>query len=467
MNRSLIRIPSWKIFISILAFIAVICSGLSFLLIPSLSIYAPFVIVGCIAVIVAVLVGFTEPALFTYITLFVILLPTELIPASINSQLNRLITVLAFFYWLINAFSKKRKFSLSISSAFMICFLFWSAISLTWASHFSDGLTTLQVYGLRMIVFLLVIPNVIVTKRDLRRLMQVLVVSGILLLIVSLQTVLQGYSPGTRLQVLDVNENALGLSFLVSVFAAIWLVKESPQEHRMIKNILVAVFLLASVAMTGLSGSRGSAISWGIALLVMLFFKPTRGWAIFSLLAIAITGLFAPAVFSTTINRFFGVQGDTALGGREYIWPAAWSLIKDHIFVGVGIGNSLFSVVPYLIRTGAKYVVTSGEPMHNPVLTIWSETGIIGLILYLGVLASALLSFIKQWQKSTFLAKGSLESYYPLILAVTGGFLSSWIKGGGMEISFTYFLMISLLLIPSVLNNQLNSENPPDEKQEI
>jgi len=41
------------------------------------------------------------------------------------------------------------------------------------------------------------------------------------------------------------------------------------------------------------------------------------------------------------------------------------------------------------------------------------------------------------------------------------GFLASWIKGGGMESSFSHFLVISFLLIPSSLNKSSFQEQAP------
>jgi O-antigen ligase len=306
-----------------------------------------------------------------------------------------------------------------------------------------------------------VIPNVIHSKKDLQEMMKVIVFSGVLLIFVSIKTVLQGYTVGTRLQVLNVNENAIGMNLLLSVFAAIWLEQNSELKHKNLFIFLTAIFLLASIAITGLSGSRGSAISWGISILIITFFKPTRRWGTFSLLIIAVAALFVPSIFTTTIERFLVVQGDTALGGREFLWPAALRLIKDHFFLGVGIGNSQFEMVPYLLVSGARTVMRSGEPIHNPILVIWAETGIIGLAMYLGILGSVLVSFLKNWKNSISIDGQTHNSYFPIMAAVAIGFLSSWIKGGGMESSFTFFLLISILLSSSVLVS-----NTPSMKKE-
>lgn len=452
-----------KSIILLLTILFVIAAGTSIYWLPQISYLAPLIVLAGIGLLVAILFGFTNPAIFTYITLILVLLPTSLIPTALNSQLNRLATAMALFFWLINTFDKKRSLVITATTGVMLVFLIWSAISLSWAGHFSEGLTTLQVYIFRFLFFMVVLPNVIRTRKDLDGLQIAIVLSGLVLAAASLMSVLRGYVPGTRLQVLDENSNAIGTYLLISGIAAIWWAQEAPKQHKKIKILLAAVFLMVCIALTGLSGSRGSAISWAVTLIALLVLKQTRAWGIFALVAIGIAAIAVPSVFETTINRFLVVEGDTMLGGREYIWPAAWELIKDHTFFGVGIGNSFYEIVPYLIHTGDPYVILSGEPIHNPVFVLWAETGLFGLFLYLGILLSAAISFLRQWIFSLQRGDHNLGSYYALTFSLTAGFLLSWIKGGGMENHYTYFLVLSLLLIPSVITQ---NSSPGDVSHE-
>jgi O-antigen ligase len=89
--------------------------------------------------------------------------------------------------------------------------------------------------------------------------------------------------------------------------------------------------------------------------------------------------------------------------------------------------------------------------IHNPVLAIWAETGILGVSIYLGVLGSAVWSFVRHYLIIRKLGSHSLLPYFPLVASIFLGYMASWIKGGGMESEFTYFLMLALLLIPSGL----------------
>lgn len=434
----------------ILTITLALISGTSFLVLPAF--YAPvLVLAGAVTVVVAY-ACIRKPVLALYLTLFVIFLPTSLIPAEISSLLNRATTILALGAWLLDTFMRRRKIRLSISTLIMLGFVTWSAVTWLWAGNQSEGLTIIQMYLFRIALFLLVMVNSIRSKNDLNGLMNTIALSGGLLVAVSLATILlQGFTPGGRLKVLNVNENSLGIHLLLATPAVLWWALYESERPHPIKKLIAIAFLAVSIALIGLSGSRGSAISLGVTLLLFLLFNPTRGWGLLGLLVVGLAGIAAPVIFSTTIERFLVAPGDTILGGREYIWPAAWNLINQHFFVGVGIGNSQFEIIPYLRELGAYWIVPTGEPLHQPLLVIWSETGLIGLLLYVGGMASAVFLFAREYFRRRRWNQPYLMAYFALFTSIFLGYMASWIKGGGMETDFSYFLMLALLIIPSGL----------------
>lgn len=56
-----------------------------------------------------------------------------------------------------------------------------------------------------------------------------------------------------------------------------------------------------------------------------------------------------------------------------------------------------------------------------------------------------------------------LTPYFALISCLFASYMPSWIKGGGMESDFTYFLILALLVIPS----QLEDIEEPETSTEI
>ena len=425
-------------------------TGASFLIIPSP--YSPLIILAGIVGIILLFTWLHKPLWALYFTLFVVFLPTSLIPADVNSLLNRSATIIAFLVWVIDLIRRRRSVIITTSTLFMFLFILWASITLIWATDSSVGIQILQRYMLRLILFLILITNEITKRKDLDGLMNTLALSGGLMAMVGLGTIfLQGYTAGTRLEVLDVNENSLGLELLITTPAVLLWALRPMKNKNPIKKWLAAFFILASIGLTGLSGSRGSAISLGITLLAFLFWKPTRPWGILGLVIIGIAAIAAPILFSTTIGRFLLVPGETILGGREFLWPAGWQLISDHFLLGVGIGNSPTQVLTYLGYLRGFSLSSIEEPLHNPILVIWAETGLPGLILYLGILVSALFSFGRCYLQSMRIGAKHMIAYFALTTSVFIGYLASWIKGGGIESDFSYFLILALLLIPSSL----------------
>jgi O-antigen ligase len=275
---------------------------------------------------------------------------------------------------------------------------------------------------------------------------------GWVLLLTSAFTMLTtGYLPGTRLQVGDENSNGLGISALISLPGVLWNVIGPSRSKRSLHTILAFGYLALTVIVVAASGSRGSAISLLVTLLAMLLFRQTRPWALacFSILVVAVIA--APSLFTTMLVRFLGSAGDTILGGREYIWQAGFRLIADHLFFGVGIGNSSYSVVPYL-RMFTNTAQLKSAALHNPVLAILADVGLPGIILYLGIVMSAVWSAFMVFRKQRMEARPYLMAYFSLVSAIFVGFMTSWIKGGGMESAHSLFMMAVMLLIPASLD---------------
>jgi O-antigen ligase len=279
----------------------------------------------------------------------------------------------------------------------------------------------------------------------------------------------QGYTPGTRFKLLDANENAIGTLALVASLGVLWLATHQSRPKRFPTNVLTFFYIIFMIGLIGISGSRGSILSLLIALLAFSYWSSTRRWAKLSLAIILIILIVAPMTFLTTFERFTDSTSDNLaqLGGRTALWHAASQVILAHPFGGVGIGGSSYAILPYLWMVSVA-VGRDGVAVHNPILTVWSETGIIGLVLYLGALGYAIWSFITQYYRYKKLdIQKKFISYYPLVGSVFLGYMASWIKGGGAQADHTYFLLLALLLIPSSLDINQVIQKDNDNTQAV
>jgi len=440
-----------------MAILLIIIAGASGLVYPSP--YAPLIVGGIVAAAAILVVLLREPIWALYAAIFVVLLPSGLIDQQLNSILNRSLAVVALFTWMFSVIVRRQRVTWTWTTLLMFAFILWSGVTLYWAGDSSIAITSLQVYTLRLALFLFLLLNEIKTIENLDGMMNVLAISGWVIALVGVGTYFfLGYTPGTRFQVLSVNPNGLGISLLVTMPAVLWQATHPSRRHHMLMIFMASVFLLLTIGLVAASGSRGSAISLLITLVAFWFWKSTRLWGMIALLILVLAVIVAPFIFITTIQRFAVTPGDTLLGGRETLWQAGWLLISKSPWLGVGIGNSPYALVTDLGLVG-DIGVQGGISMHNPVLTIWTETGIVGILLYLGVLVSAVWSFVRDYYRYKSQGIQYLLPYFALITAVSLGFMASWVKGGGLESDFTYFLILAFLLIPSGLDIKGSERN--------
>jgi putative inorganic carbon (HCO3(-)) transporter len=442
-RRSFLRMPNiWRVGLILLAIGSSLTAGAS----PLASL-----IVGGAVIASALGIAFLQnPAWALYAAIFLIFLPQGLIPDShLHSRSIELALLLALLSWLLNAAFHRRRIIWVSTSLLMAGFLIWSVITLFWAPSLLLGRRELVQYTIGLVLLLLLV-NEIDSLQTLDGLMGTLALNGWVLVLAGIGTILsQGYEAGTRLGVLEMNENEFGISLIVTMSGVLWHTLQSSKRQRALKMLLSVIFILLVLVLVALSGSRGSAISLLATLVVFWFWKPTRPWGRLGLLILALAAVSAPFILSVILDRF-AEHATGGLGGRLVIWQATRLLIRDHLWRGVGIGHASYAVVPHL---GMLTSLEGRERMsiHQPVLQIWAETGILGMLLYLGVLGSAVWLFVRQYLHLNRTRVRSLAAYFALISCVFAGYMLSWIKGGGMASAPSYYLLLALLLIPSRL----------------
>ena len=416
--------------------------------------FSPLFTFGLLLVPIICLMILKNPPLALYAALFMLVIPPGIIPGDLHLLFTRFFTLAALGTWALEMIAQRRPMVWTSTMLLMLVFLGWSTATLLWASNLSVAIDTLITYILRFALCLVLISNEITTKKTLSGLMHTLALSGWLFVLIGIGTVLLGdYQIGTRLQILGGNENTLGGLFPLVVPAVLWQANRDEERVGLIHRLLGIVFIAASLLLVALSGSRGSAIAWTVTVTGFVLWRRTRFWGVVGLLMLATAAIAAPLLFYTTLGRFGVHPGDTALGGREAIWQAALLVIREHLWLGTGVGNAPYEVMPHLreLRSVWQY---EWAAIHNPLLAVLADTGLPGLFLYTGVLISAIWSFIRQWRRHHEIGLVGLGGYFPLVASACAGYLSDWIKGGGAETNITYFLMLALLLIPAQWNRQ-------------
>jgi O-antigen ligase len=148
-----------------------------------------------------------------------------------------------------------------------------------------------------------------------------------------------------------------------------------------------------------LTGSRGGLICFGAALLVAVLIAG-RWRTKLALIAVLIAGgsvvyfaLYAPPEIRERLGN--ASQGEIQQQeGRFTLWAVGWRVVEDHPVIGVGAGNFTEVSTRYVLEPGTVFrtdrVIDSPGGVHNSYLQLLSETGVIGLALYLAILLSSL-----------------------------------------------------------------------------
>ena len=150
------------------------------------------------------------------------------------------------------------------------------------------------------------------------------------------------------------------------------------------KGIAKKLMLLAALGITMLAMvltfSRGCWLGamFAIALLVVMI---DRRFIILGILALMAMPFVLP---ETIINRFMSIgnMGDSSTSYRVYIWLGTLAMLKDYWFSGIGMGITSFNTV-YPIYS---YNNVTTPHSHNLFLQIVVEYGIVGLIIFAGVM---------------------------------------------------------------------------------
>jgi len=134
-------------------------------------------------------------------------------------------------------------------------------------------------------------------------------------------------------------------------------------------------------------------------------------------------------------------QGTTFL--RLSLWRAAWEMVQDHPWLGVGLDNFLYYYGDY-VRPGAEIDRWLSHP-HNLVLDFWLRLGIGGVVALVALLAGFLKRSLTAWRSSpegdyramtlgfiagvaTFVAHGAVDSsYFVVELAYWFMFALAWV----------------------------------------
>ena len=181
------------------------------------------------------------------------------------------------------------------------------------------------------------------------------------------------------------------MSFFVVL--ALWYGKNAPRLS--LRLLAAAVALLAAVAITQLSLGRTGYVLLvlGVSSFVFFALKGYQRWL--ALLTIVVAAGGAYAVSQTAQDRVHLAISEarnsesmeiTSIGGRINFWKHTWELVQQRPLTGWGTGS--------YHDEWCRHVTTPGwcdfgdRHPHNQYLLFWMENGLLGVLLFVGILVA-------------------------------------------------------------------------------
>jgi O-antigen ligase len=152
-------------------------------------------------------------------------------------------------------------------------------------------------------------------------------------------------------------------------------------------------FIVVGLVSIGLTASRGGMVAATVALMIvpLTMTKLSPGRLIAAVALLAVSGVLAAAYIPGKIVQRLATTGteveDLSLGGRFKLWEAGLKALTERPLTGYGAGYWRQAVAPWL--------GPNPQVAHNSFISVAVETGIVGLLLYLGMFFAVFLALMR------------------------------------------------------------------------
>jgi len=288
------------------------------------------------------------------------------------------------------------KFLKSYKYIFLLFFIFFSALSLlNSGAHIQQSLIALILKWGKRIAICLVVIDTLPNFARLKNAYLVLIFSSA---IIGIDGIIQKFTGvdlfryknlsktddgfyGITASFNHYNDFGSYLVVLLSLIFSILILKRLRFSYRLAVGLL-GILLSICIVFTF---SRGSWLAMFISFIFMAILSGSNIKRLIPVfLLVAVVFLF-PA-FHERLFLTFKAGGDS---DRFRYWLAAWKMINEHPFFGMGIGTFMANFSKFLPNSNISYA-------HNCYFQIWAETGIFSLISFLLFVGAVLFGGIKK-----------------------------------------------------------------------
>ncbi len=279
-----------------------------------------------------------------------------------------------------------------------LIFIAWQCCSVVWAVNQSVAITRLPTMG-SLLLFYIVVTCCEFSEREIARIMRLSIFGGCVAAAVCIYLFHSGvffenvsmrgtFSIGN--QQIESNVFAAGLLLPLSLVIGEFLAA----KRLGFKLLLIFCAFLIALGIF-YTTSRGGLLA---VVVMILFYVRKAGLSWRALAAPVLLGsalLLAPGYLFIRLLQ----AAETGGAGRLYIWQTGLAAFKDYFVVGAGLDN--FQLIYYDYAAKATHFAGLNRPPHNTFLQVAVESGVIGLLLFILVIAA---HFRLAWQREALVS---------------------------------------------------------------
>jgi O-antigen ligase len=351
----------------------------------------PALPVTIIAALVLFILLYHRPAYGLALIIFYapfFLFPVELYRFAFPmAELLTLITFAAWLLHMLHIWAKTRRFpefNLRRMDVMAALFVGLGLMALFWSKERDLALTELRTLFIEPALFYLMFRTLPLTQRDVLRMVDALLLAGLVVCLVGIFLYLRGEAVITaeesarRLASVYGSPNNVALFLGRCIpFTLIFALVPLDQRRRIFGAVLCIVMLL-TVMLTQSVGGLFMGVPAAIAAVLLFAYGRRAALPIVILAVIALIGFAVGANVSERFARALDFSQGTNFY-RVRVWQSALNIIQDHPLTGLGLDQFLNAFRGYYIYPDAWEEPNLSHP-HNILLDFWIRLGIGGVM---------------------------------------------------------------------------------------
>lgn len=278
-----------------------------------------------------------------------------------------------------------------------VLFIFWIYITHPQAAWFGSDRNWLLTY-LQLVVLAFLAEELLDDPKKMRIFIWVFSIAAVLSALVAIQQGYIGEDIDTSIRTGGLSEgaNSAGRYFVIGMIFFVYL---RTTEKRLSLKILSSLGVVLTFIGVFYTVSRTAMVLLFTAIGLIILLNPRRKLN-FPLIILFMISILAVTVLSETVFRILGSiipsisQGTDTIGLRYKLWEAGFRMWQDHPLAGVGIGRYPLELPFYGTGIPSYHLHLVA---HSTYIQLLSETGIIGLLIWM---SAVITSLVNLWKSS-------------------------------------------------------------------